>query len=82
MNKYTTEIDTDLRNNLKFIVFGIVWQTIYGRIPDWIEDIMKTISRMELQDGMEFAEPVEAAGKVIFNAGTKVTQSVISKLSH
>ncbi len=43
---------------------------------------MKTISRMELQEGMELAEPVEAAGKVIYNAGTKVTQAVISKLSH
>lgn len=43
---------------------------------------MKTISRMELTDGMELAEPIEANGKVIYNAGTKVTQAVIDKLSH
>ncbi len=43
---------------------------------------MKTISRMELQDGMELGEPVEHSGKVIFNAGTKVTQQVIDRLGH
>ncbi|MCR4791914.1 MAG: HD domain-containing protein [Lachnospiraceae bacterium] len=43
---------------------------------------MKTISRMELKEGMELAEPVEAAGRVIFNCGTKVTQAVIDKLEH
>ncbi len=37
---------------------------------------------MELTEGMELAEPVEAGGKVIYNRGTKVTQAVIDKLEH
>ena len=43
---------------------------------------MKIISRMELKEGMELAEAVEAGGNVLFAAGTKVTAQVIGKLEH
>ena len=43
---------------------------------------MKTISRMELREGMELGEPIESGGKIVYNAGTKVTQAVIDRLDH
>lgn len=35
---------------------------------------------MELQDGMEIAEPVEAQGSVVFDAGTKIDSKVIDRI--
>lgn len=41
---------------------------------------MKTITFMELQEGMEIGEDIEAQGTVLFPAGTKVDEKVIDRI--
>lgn len=41
---------------------------------------MKTITVMELQEGMEIGEPVEAQGSVLYDAGTKIDLKVIDRI--